>query len=244
MATPMSTSVVKGCLSAVPLFSDLTDKELDFLASVARSMTFRKGARIFEEGAPADCCYVLTSGRAKVVLDSEDGVEILLGDVSPGDLVGEVALLDGFTRSAALIATEASHLIRIPAAAFDTLRSNLSFERKLVARVTSALRDTNEHVRRVSTGPSITRVAWCLGRIARREGKRDGKAMIIPKKPHQELAGMAGCTRETVSRALGALKRKKYVTWDTHTMRLEVDGLQRYIRSELSVSGRPPSPRG
>jgi DNA-binding transcriptional regulator YhcF (GntR family) len=67
--------------------------------------------------------------------------------------------------------------------------------------------------------------------------------MVIPKKPHQELAGMAGCTRETVSRALGALKRKKYVTWDTHTMRLEVDGLQRYIRSELSTSTRTSDSR-
>src|SRR5688500_18771839 len=112
MGAPMSTGVIKGCLSAVPLFSDLTGTELDFLAAAARSLTFRKGARIFEEGTPADCCYVVTSGRAKVVLDSADGVEIVLGDLSPGDLVGELALLDGFTRSAALVATEACHLLR------------------------------------------------------------------------------------------------------------------------------------
>jgi len=78
-------------------------------------------------------------------------------------------------------------------------------------------------------------VAWCLGHIATREGKREGRLMIIPKKPHHELAGMAGCTRETVSRALSALKRKKFVSWDAQSMRLEMEGLQRYIRSQQPI---------
>lgn len=237
----MSPEVVKRYLRAVALFADLSESELDVLASAARDVVFRKGARVFEEGTPADCCYVLTAGRAKVVLESEDGVEILLDDLVPGSLVGELALLDGFTRSAALVTIEPSHFLRIPATAFDRLRSNVAFERKLVARVTSVLRDTNEHVRRVSSGPSVTRVAWCLGRIARREGRRDGKSVVIPKKAHQELAGMAGCTRETVTRALSTLKRKKYVSWDTQTMRLE-DGLQRYIHAELTPAGRQSLP--
>ena len=204
------------------------------LAMSARSASYRKNARVFEEGSIADCCFVLTSGRAKVVLDSADGTEVLLADVAPGDLVGEVALLDGFARSAALVALEPCHFIVIPASAFDLLRANAAFERKLVARVMSTLRDSTQHVRHVSNGPSISRVAWCLGRIASREGKRDGKAVIIPKKPHHELAGMAGCTRETVSRALGTLKRKKCISWDAATMRLEIDGLRRYAGSDVS----------
>jgi CRP-like cAMP-binding protein len=243
MGAPMTTAAVKSRLAGVPLFSGLTASELEFLASSARSVSFRKGARVFEEGALADCCYVLVEGRAKVVLNSEDGGEVLLNDVAPGDLVGEVALLDGFTRSAALLAMEPCHFIVIAAAAFDTLRANPAFERTLVARVMSTLRDTTERVRRVSTGPSIARVAWCLGRIASREGKRDGKVVIIPKKPHQDLAAMAGCTRETVSRSLRVLKRKKCVSWDTKTMRLEVDCLQRYVHSEVGVAASAPATR-
>ena len=243
MGAPMSTAAVKSRLSAVPLFSGLGASELEFLASAARSVSFRKAARIFEEGALADCCYVLLEGRAKVVLNSEDGGEVLLNDVTPGDLVGEVALLDGFTRSAALLALEPCHLIVIPAAALDALRANPTFERKLVARVMSMLRDTTERVRRVSTGSSIGRVAWCLGRIATREGRREGKNVVIPKKPHHELAGMAGCTRETVSRALSALKRKKIISWDAETMQLDVEGLQRYIRGELVVPGHQATRR-
>ena len=238
MGAPMSTAAVKDCLGAVALFSGLAEPDLDLLARTVRFLSCRKGARIFEEGSPADCCYVMTSGRAKVVLNSEDGGEVLFREAVPGNLIGEVALLDGHARSAALVASEPCRFIVIPAAAFERLRSNPAFERKIVAHVTSTLRDATDQVRRVSTGPSLARLAWCLGQIARREGTQDGKAMIIPRKRHQELAAMAGCTRETVSRALGALRRKKFVSWDAHTMRLEVEGLQRYLRSDLRFGNR------
>jgi CRP-like cAMP-binding protein len=241
MGLPMSTAAVKDRLKAVPLLAGLGDKELDLLASAARHVSYRKNARIFEEGSSADCCYVLTSGRAKVVLNSEDGAEVLLGDLAEGDLVGELALLDGFARSAALVAIEPCHFLLIPAPAFERLRANAAFERKLVAQLASILRVRSEHVRRVATGPSIARVAWCLGQIAHREGWRDGRSIVIPRKPHQELAGMAGCTRETVSRALAALKQKRSVTWDAHTMRLDMNLLQRYIRTEIGgVEGALP----
>ena len=239
MAIPMSKAVIKEKLSAVPLFSTLSDPQLDSLSSATRSVPFLKGARVFEEGAPADCCYVLVSGRAKVTLESEDGVEIVLSEVAPGDLVGEVALLDGFPRSAALVAMERCYFLRIPAPALDALRSTVAFERKLVAHAMATLRDTTERVLRFSTGPSIIRVVWCLWRIARREGRRDGKAMIIPKKSQQQLAGMSGCTRETVNRLLHDLKDDNCVTWDARTMRLDIQGLQRYLRMDLTLAGRP-----
>ena len=232
MSAAMSTPAIKTRVATVPLFSSLSSPELDRLASGCRSVTFRRGTRIFEEGSLADCCYLLVDGRAKVVLDSEDGSEVLLGDVFPGDLVGEVALLDGSTRSAALVATVPSLFIVIPAGVFHQLRANPAFEKGLVARVMSTLRKSTDHVRRVSSGSALVRVAGCLVHIATREGKREGKLVIIPKKPHHELAGMAGCTRETVSRALSALKGKKLASWDAQTMRLELDGLQRYIRSQ------------
>jgi CRP-like cAMP-binding protein len=80
-------------------------------------------------------------------------------------------------------------------------------------------------------------VAWCLSRVARQEGTLDRGGILIPKKAHQELAEMAGCSRETVTRALSALKRKKCVSWSGKTMRLEIEALQRYVRAELHVPG-------
>jgi CRP-like cAMP-binding protein len=232
--------VIRGCLKAVPLFSELPDAELDTLAAACRSVVFKKGARIFEEGAPADCCFVLTGGRAQVVLSGNSGAEILLHIVLPTGLVGEVALLDKSDRSASLVAVEQCHLIRIPIAAFEALRKNPAFENKLVTRLVTRLRESDDRVRVISTFPSINRVAWCLARIARYSGRREGATIVVPTTSHSELAEMAGCTRETVSRALHALKRKKYVAWDRTSMRLDVEGMQRYLTTELRVPPGPP----
>jgi CRP-like cAMP-binding protein len=233
MAVAMSKDVIKGVLQALPPFSELSASELETLAAGARSVTVKKGARVFEEGSPADCCLVLTSGRAKVVLSGDNGSEILLRIIKSVSLVGEVALLDRSTRSASLVAMESCHFIRIAAPLFEQLRRNAGFEQRMVARVASMLRDASDHVRGVSTFPAVSRVAWCLGRIARQEGRYDGATVVIPKLVHQELAEMTGCSRETVSRALSALRRKKYVTWDEHSIRLEMGGLQRLLGEQI-----------
>jgi CRP-like cAMP-binding protein len=87
------------------------------------------------------------------------------------------------------------------------------------------------------------RIAWCLDQIAAREGTRDGKNTVIPRKHHQELADMAGCTRETVARELGRFRRKMWVSWDRRTMRFELETLRRIIRSELLVPDARQKPR-
>jgi CRP-like cAMP-binding protein len=238
MAAPMARDAMRSSLSKVPLFAALSAADLDMLAAAARSVSFRKGARIFEEGAAADACYVLTQGRARVVLAGRDGAEILLNIVTPNQLVGEIALVDRSTRTASLIAAEACYLISLPAAAFDALRQRPAFETRLVAGLVHRLRQSDDRVRVISTFPSINRVAWCLTRIARAGGTRTGGGIVIDKPLHQELGEMAGCTRETVSRTLQTLRRRKLVTWDEKTMRLDIDGLQRFLTTELTAPDR------
>jgi CRP/FNR family transcriptional regulator len=235
MARVMSKAAITEYLLRIPLFADLTDEELSMLAQGARPLMFPKGARVFEEGSPADCCFVLTAGKARVVLSGDGGAEILLGTVTPDSLVGEVALLDRSTRSASLVAVESSHLIRIAGEAFERTRSNIAFERKLVAHVVALLREANDQARAIATFPSVPRVVWCLSRIARREGQREGKVMVVPNKPHQELAEMSGCTRETIARAIGTLKERGCVSGDRRMLRLDVDCLQRYISAEFGL---------
>ena len=239
MAKAMDKGAMKRCARAVPLFADLLEAQLDMLVTGARPLTFKKGARIFEEGANGDCCFVLTSGKARVVLAGSGGTEILLQILVPPALVGELALLDRSTRSASLIAAEACHLIRIPGLAFEELRKDPVFEQRLVARLISIVRAADDRVRVISSFPSPQRVAWCLGRIARHSGRREGSAIVIAKPPHNELAEMAGCTRETVSRTLHQLRRKKYLSWDDRDLRLDIDSMQRFLTTELTVAEPP-----
>jgi CRP/FNR family cyclic AMP-dependent transcriptional regulator len=237
MAGSRDKNTVISVLKTVPLFHGLPADHLEALASNARLTNFKKGARIFEEGAAADCCYVLTSGKARVVLSGSSGTEILLQIVAPPALVGEIALLDNSTRSASLIASEPCHLLRIPAAALLSLRKDPDFEDRLVRGLIRILRASEDRVRVITTFPAVKRVAWCLGRVARAGGRREGGAIVVAKPAHHDLAEMAGCTRETVSRALQVLRRRKYVSWDDEIMQIDVEAMQRYLTTELSVVG-------
>ena len=234
MPAPMTQAAIKDSLRGIPLFADLSAEELEGLAPTIRAVAARKNARVFEQGAPADCCFVLTSGLARVMFGGWSDTEIVFSTVRPRDLVGEIALLNRSTRSASLVAVENCHFLRIPSTSFDTLRKNPRFEDKVVAHIISTLMETDD-ARAMLLKPLMTRVAGCLARIARQEGQRDGAIIVIPRKKHQELADVIGCSRETVSRKLETLRRKRCVSWDENTMRLDIERIQQYLRADLRV---------
>ena len=236
MPQPMTDAAAVELLRLVPLFSDLPAGELQKLARRSQTFWKKKAVRLFEEGSAADCCLVLTSGRAKVVLNGLGGSEIILGLVEPFALIGEIALLDRATRSAGLVTVEKSHFIRIAADTFLELRSNRAFEDRLVANVTGTLRRATEQLRAIYTYNSLERVAWCLSRLAGQRGASVGTEIVIsPRPPHHELAEMTGCSRETVSRILLRLRRMKWVNWDKQTLRLQASAMRRYA-NDISIA--------
>src|SRR3954464_11533066 len=119
MTVAMSEAVICDYLRRVPLFASVPSPELEAVARGSRVLQRKKGARVFEEGSPADCCLVLTSGRAKVVMAGGRGSGSIFALLQPLSVVGELALIDQSTRSAAVIATEDCQFIRISAEAFS-----------------------------------------------------------------------------------------------------------------------------
>lgn len=233
----MTEAIIAHLLRRVPLFAGLSPAELDGLARASRPLPRKKGARVFEEGSPGDCCLVLTSGRAKVVLSGSRDSEIILGIFEPFAIVGEIAVIDESSRSAALIAIEDCQFIRVPRGDFLALRRNPAFEDQLLLHVTSTLRKANDHLRAISGLNAVDRVAWALGRIARERGRRQGDVIVLSPRPlHQDLADMTGCSRETVTRSLLALKRKKCVGWDGDTLRIEPEAFRRQLKGDPALA--------
>jgi CRP/FNR family cyclic AMP-dependent transcriptional regulator len=220
-------------LRQVSLFADVPTGDLQSVAQSVRTLTLKKGGRVFEEGSVADDCFVLTSGRAKVVLSGRFGADVMLGTVEPFELVGELALLDGSRRSAGLVTMEESRLLRISRQSFSVLRNNRAFEDKLVAHVTTMLRRATEQLRAIYTYSSEDRVAWCLARLAARSGQRNTRGIAISPRPaHQELAEMTGCSRETVSRILGRFEEEKRVVKEATAYVLNERFFRRYLECE------------
>jgi len=229
----MTEDAVFEHLRKVPLFADVASDDLRALAAAARALKVAKSARIFEEGSAPDACFVLTAGRAKVVLSGQRGTEVIVGSVEPYELVGELALLDGSRRSGGLVAISECRLLRLPRPLFLALRNNRAFEDKLMMHITSMLRRATEQVRVLSSYVAVERVSWSLARLATRMGTRQrGQVVIAPRPSQQELAEMSGCTRETVARVLRQLKHAGRLDWTAAAYVLDEKAFKRYLDSE------------
>ncbi len=93
-------------LADVPMFSLLDLDERSTLSQLLDSKQFAKGDPVFSFGDPGECLFLVRSGRIEVFVESFQGDKILLGENEPGDIFGEISLLDGGPRTATAVAME------------------------------------------------------------------------------------------------------------------------------------------
>ena len=86
----------------MPLFSELSREELERISRVAVPRSFPAGVRVFHEGDHSDACYLVRTGDLRVTREHSDGRAIALATLGPGDIFGELAMLDGEARSASV----------------------------------------------------------------------------------------------------------------------------------------------
>jgi CRP/FNR family transcriptional regulator, cyclic AMP receptor protein len=197
-----------GLLARVPLFAGLSREELERIAAVAVPRAFPKGARVFHEGDTSDACYVIRSGEVRVTREHSDGRAIALATLGPGEIVGELAMLDGEVRSASVEALSEIELLAISAADMrGLLERNPAITAKLVVALTRRVRATNERVARQSFQTVPSRVAGVLSQLVAEESSEDGGHGVTIRMNQADLAQLAGTSRESVSRFLAVLER-------------------------------------
>jgi len=129
-------------LAQLPLFAGLDETHLDRLYSMAETVTLQAGELLMEEGSPGDALYVALSGRFDVSKRSGDR-EIVIAACSPGEMIGEISLLDQSPRTASVRAVEPATLLKISRAAFEQLLMRSPDAALAVLRtVTARLRNT------------------------------------------------------------------------------------------------------
>src|SRR5438034_4149872 len=204
----MSPGGSVGLLARVPLFSELSRQELERISRVAVPRSFPAGVRVFHEGDRSDACYLVRSGDLRVTREHPDGRAIALATLGPGDLFGELAMLDGEARSASVDTLSDSELLALPAADFRRLLADHpEISVKLVAALTRRLRETNERVARQSFQTVPSRVAGVLTQLNAEETAPEGRHGITIRMTQADLAQLAGTSRESVSRFLATLER-------------------------------------
>jgi CRP/FNR family transcriptional regulator, cyclic AMP receptor protein len=200
-------------LKSVTLFSDLEAGELERFSHVAVPRSFPAGTRVFHEGDDSDACYIVKEGSFRVTREHSDGRAITLATLGPGEIFGELAMLDGDKRSASAEALTEGELLALPA---NDVRALLArhpeISLKLVAGLVRRLRAANVRLSRQSFQTVPSRVAGILAQLSREaqdEGGGEGQPEqeVTIQMNQTDLAQLAGTSRESVSRFLAELER-------------------------------------
>jgi CRP-like cAMP-binding protein len=181
----------------------------------ARSVHLDPGQTLFLSGDPGDGCYRVDEGLVKVHVISPSGGECILAILGPGMLVGELSMLDGAARTAWASAIHESRLSFVSRATFDAIASaRPEIYRYITALLTRRLRDIDEALKATSFLPLKGRAATVLLNLSDAFGKDvgSGRILIRQKLSQNDLAAMAGITRENFSRILRDWMRQSLVS--------------------------------
>jgi CRP/FNR family cyclic AMP-dependent transcriptional regulator len=197
-----------GLLKSVPLFADLEEAELERFSRVAVPRSFPAGTRVFHEGDRSDACYIVREGSFRVTREHSDGRAITLATLGPGEVFGELAMLDGDTRSASAEALSDGELLALPATDVKGLLArHPEISVKLVAALVRRLRAANERISRQSFQTVPSRVAGVLSQLVSETPRSGNDGEVTIRMNQADLAQLAGTSRESVSRFLADLER-------------------------------------
>lgn len=197
-------------LQTVSIFWDLKSKELGYIAEKMVARHYDNGNYIFLEDSDGEQCFFVLEGSVKVTRLSKDGREVILAMLNEGDFFGEMSLLDGESRSANVIALEKTEVLTLDRRDFlDVVNDYPQIAVQLLKELAGRLRKSDRQIASLSLSDAEKRIALCIIRFADEQGVIQNGKVSIPKTPiQQDIANMAGTSRETVSRALSILEKE------------------------------------
>ncbi len=203
-------------LSYVPIFSDLPIETLKMIENIGTRKMYKKNDVVLMEEEAGTALFVIINGKVKVARSSTDGREVILTILSESDFFGEMAILDGLTRSATVTAIEESELFLIQRNDFlNLLREYPEISISLLQELTKRLRSADAKIKALSLKDAEGKVATVVLQLADDIGKiKHGKVEIEKLPLQQDLANMAGTSRETISRTLHTFAKKGLIELD------------------------------
>ncbi|MGP0593229.1 Crp/Fnr family transcriptional regulator [Nitrospira sp. T9] len=211
----------KQSIKKIPLFSELADQELNLLAASGSRQKFPDKNVIFQEGDSGEVLFIILSGKVKVLLTGKNGQEFILSHLGPGNFFGEMAILESAPRSASVITVERSEFFLLGRKELtELLKHHPDIAMKILKNLSQRLRKVSEQVRSLVMFDVYGRVGRCLLNLAEfQDGVETHGQLLISNRPSfQELANMVGCSRETLSRTLKALKENGSLTVTRNTI--------------------------
>lgn len=217
-------------LEEISLFQALSAQQLTSISKDVRPRRYGRGDIIFREGDPGQVLYLVQSGQVRIYVNGLDGSEtsvILFG--RPGDIFGELAVIDGLPRSATAIALDETLLYTISRENFRQHMQRfpqlaLNFMKELTHRVRYNTRQMDS----LATLPVSQRLARKLLELAQDYGRIEADNVIIDMTLTQtNLASLIGATRESTNKILRDFRERCFIWFENgRIIILDADALR------------------
>jgi CRP/FNR family cyclic AMP-dependent transcriptional regulator len=220
--TPVVSIVL---LRNVPLFSMLSEVQLQLLTQVLSRKAYPRNSTIIAAGDPTDAMYIVVSGRLKVVMSDKEGQEVILAILDQGEFFGEMGLIAQAPRSATVTTIEPCELLTITRADFTKcLQGNFDLTMNVIRGLVKRLREADKKIGSLALMDVYGRVARLLLEMAE---TIDGQKVITKKLTKRDIAKMIGASREMVSRVMKELQASG---------RIEVRAREILLRDSLALT--------
>ncbi|MCU0573937.1 MAG: Crp/Fnr family transcriptional regulator [Syntrophobacteraceae bacterium] len=188
------------------LLDELDRDTICSIEAMAATRAYPKNAIIVHQGDESDAFYVVLSGSLQALIVHEDGRQIVLGTLVPGDYFGEMSCLNGDTRSATIMTREPCKCLVLSRAGFH----NLCNEHPSLIWV--LIRDLVRKLRRATRRIEELAFTDVYGRVARFLTETQDEDLPVERRvTHQDIAYAVGASREMVSRIMKDLAARGYI---------------------------------
>ena len=198
-------------LKSCELFERLSPDELHRVESVSRARTFERKSPIYLPADEARSVYLLAKGRAKICHLTPDGKQSILAFIEPGELFGELAILEEGRRDEYAEAVENTTVVMIPGDVVQQLMNDHSDLSMGITKMIGLRRKRIERrLKNLLFLSNRERLTHLLLELAEQYGYRTSEGIDLGiKLSHQDLANVIGSTRETVTVVLGELQGER-----------------------------------
>ena len=192
--------------STSALIAALPQAGLRRLAALGHTRTFPKNTVIINEGDVGDTVYILLSGHVRVYHGTDDGREVVLDVLGPGEIIGEM-VLDGSPRSASVMTVEPCTMAFMNSSALrESLRQDPDIALLIISELMGRLRRRSQSVKQLALADVYQRLAALLSEVGGSE-----RPAVIEGFTQQDLADRIGASRDTVNRIFKELIRGGFV---------------------------------
>lgn len=219
------------------------------LAEYAQMARFAAEAVIFLRGDPGDSMMAVVTGRVKICAHSQDGKELILNIIKPGEVFGEISLIDGAPRTADAAALETCQVLVLERRDFQRhLEQNPRMAQRLLAILCQRLRRTSAALEESLFLEVPARLARVVLHLSQAYGiPAKAGTCIDLKLSQQQLGAIAGITRESVNKQLGLWReagwiaiRNGYITLADPASLAELAGLAERADGRPAPDGPRP----